>query len=54
MVATGQVKVREKSGNFDFIQGKWKLWKKSGKSDLGQGKWDFMSMIFVESQCKNW
>ena len=34
-------KVREKSGNFDFIQGKWKPWKKSGNSDLGQGKLGF-------------
>ena len=34
-------KVREKSGNSDFVQGKWKSWKKSGKSDLGQGKLGF-------------
>ena len=37
-------KVWEKSGNLDFIQGKWILWKKSGKSDLGLGKLGFYEL----------
>ena len=45
MVATGQgknfFKVREKSGNFYFSQGKWKRWQKLGKNDYGRGKFRF-------------
>ena len=42
---SGKFKVREKSGNFEKIQGNLEFWKKSGKFAIGQGNFEVFEDI---------
>ena len=42
---SGKFKVREKSGNFEKIQGNLEFWKKSGKFAIGQGNFEVLEDI---------